>query len=526
VVVRLEPGRARTPRPAGAPAPEAPPGQRRRLWPAVVTGMVVADAALFAGLSIARHRAFSSGRFDLGNMVQALWSTAHGHFLETTDVSGVQFNRLGAHVDLLLVLLTPLYWLWSSPEMLLVVQAIGVAVGAFPAFWLGRRWLGDDRLAAAAAGIYLLYPPLQYATLFDFHPVTLAAPLLLFCIWAAEEGRWWTLGVCAALAALSQEQVGLALVVLAVWLAARHPERRQAALALGAGALAWVIVCFTIIIPSFAISGLNPHARRYDSLGSGPVDALTHPWRVLTTLTTVDRLGYLLALLLPLLFLPLLAPLLAACALPQLAINLYASSGPAQEIDFHYTAVLVPFLVASAILGLARLRERAPAGALGRLVRRPRATAGALVAAMLVAGVALGPLWWWARVPLTAGPSPHNRYTVDAGVNALREAVALVPPGAVVSATNEAGAHLSERRRILLFPRLGGPPSLGGASWVVISTAAADRAAAEGRKTLWADRIPSAVAALEASGHWRRVFDRDGVRVYRRVGPAATLTPA
>ncbi len=524
MAVRVETGRPRPARPEGPPP--APAGRPRRFWAAVVTAMVLADAALFAGLSVARHRAYSTGRFDLGNMVQALWSTAHGRFLETTDVSGVQFNRLGAHVDLLLVLFTPFYWLWSSPEMLLVAQAVVVALGAFPAFWLGRRWLGDDRLAAAAAAVYLLYPPLQYATLFDFHPVTLAAPLLLFCIWAAEEGRWWILGVCATLAALSQEQVGLALVMLAVWMAVRHPERRRAAIALGAASLAWVVVCFTIIIPTFAISGLNPHARRYDSLGTSPLDALTHPWRVITTLTTLDRLGYLLALLVPLLFLPLLSPLLAACTLPQLAINLYASSGPAQEIDFHYAAVLVPFLVAAAILGLARLRERPLTPRLEGLLGRPRATAGVLVGAMLLSGIALGPLWWWADVPLTAGESPHIRFTADARVRALRQAVALIPPDAAVAATNEAGAHLSERRRILLFPRLGGPPSLGGAEWVVASTGAADQAAAEGRKTLWVNQIPARLAALEASGHWRRVFDRDGVLVFRRTGPpSAFRTP-
>ena len=42
--------------------------------------------------------------------------------------------------------------------------------------------------------MYLLFPALQHATLFDFHPVTLAAPLLLFCIWAAEERRYVVLG--------------------------------------------------------------------------------------------------------------------------------------------------------------------------------------------------------------------------------------------------------------------------------------------------------------------------------------------
>ena len=101
-------------------------------------------------------------------MVQAVWSTTQGRFLDTTDVSGVQFNRLGAHVDPVLALFAPLWLVWSSPEMLLVAQALIVSTGALPAFWLGRRWLGDDRLAVAGAAVYLLYPALQSA-----HPLRL-----------------------------------------------------------------------------------------------------------------------------------------------------------------------------------------------------------------------------------------------------------------------------------------------------------------------------------------------------------------
>ena len=49
------------------------------------------------------------GRFDLGNMVQAVWSTAHGHPLRMTDLQGDQISRLAAHVDPVLVLFAPLY---------------------------------------------------------------------------------------------------------------------------------------------------------------------------------------------------------------------------------------------------------------------------------------------------------------------------------------------------------------------------------------------------------------------------------
>ena len=39
--------------------------------------------------------------------MQAIWSTLHGHFLETTTPNGHQLNRLGVHVDPFLLLLVP-----------------------------------------------------------------------------------------------------------------------------------------------------------------------------------------------------------------------------------------------------------------------------------------------------------------------------------------------------------------------------------------------------------------------------------
>ena len=482
---------------------------------AVVVGLGLTFAGVFAALSVLRYRTFSTGRFDLGNMVQTVWSTTEGRFLETTDVSGVQFNRLGAHVDPVLALFAPLWWVWSSPELLLVAQALIVATGALPAFWLGRRWLGDDRLAVAGAAVYLLYPALQSATLFDFHPVTLAAPLLMFCIWAAEEGRYAVLAACAALAALTQEQVGLMLVGLAVWMALRHPRRRRAALVLGAGGLAWVVIALGVIMPAFAIDGANPHLSRYDSLGDSPFDIaltfVTRPWDALAIVATPGRAAYLAALLLPLLLLPLAAPVLALAAVPQLLINLFASSGPVQTVEYHYGVVLVPFLVAATLLGLASLRDGGRPRRLGRWVRRPPLVAGTLVGAVLVAGMFQGPLPLWGWLPGGYGGSALHRFTDDDQVRALREAVALIPAGARVSAANGPGSHLSDRRRILLFPKIG------NSDYVLLADNERFRDMARKRPTLRPPGYRFAALRLAQSSRWEVIYDHEGVSLYRRL---------
>ena len=119
---------------------------------------VAAYAAGFSALSILRHRAFSTGRFDLGNMVQSVWSTAHGHPLQITGLRGDQFSRLGAHFDPILATFTPLWLVWPSPDMLLVTQAVAVALGALPVYWLARKHLGSERAGVGFALAYLALP--------------------------------------------------------------------------------------------------------------------------------------------------------------------------------------------------------------------------------------------------------------------------------------------------------------------------------------------------------------------------------
>ena len=501
------------------PVPRARPraewARRRPRGPhAAVAAMVVVWAALFSYLSVARHRAFWTGRFDVGNMVQAVWSTAQGRPLETTDILGRQFTRLGAHVDPILVLFTPFAWTPFLPEALLVAQAVIVATGALPAFWLGRRWLGDDRLAVAAAAVYLLYPPLQWATVTEFHPVTLAAPLLLFCIWAAEERRYLTLTVLAVLAALCKEEVGLALAMLGLWMVVRGSGRRYGAF-LAAASLAWVAFAVLWVIPHYNAGEGSAFVGRYASLGGdgGEVGRtlLTRPWEAVSLVLEYDRLSYLVALLAPLLLLPLAAPLLAAGALPEIAINVLADWFPQYSIEFQYVAVIVPFLVAASILGLSRLRRAGRPQLLVRALEDPGRVAVVWVAVVAVAGLSMGPLPWWRDAPLIGSDNQRlDQYRVTDHSRVMARAVALIPDDVPVSAGNLLGAHLSERERILTYP------VIGEADWVVVDAA---------RPYLGDRLLPTAhairLAALRARPDMRIVFEEDGVVVLHRERVAA-----
>ena len=457
---------------------------------ALVVAAAAAYAAWFSLLSVLRHDAFETGRFDLGNMVQVVWSTAHGHFLRMTNTQGEQVSRLAAHVDPILALFAPLWWIWPSPHMLLVVQAVVVAAGAFPVFALARKHLASERAALGFALVYLVLPATQWLTLNEFHPVALACPFLLYAFRYLDDDRLVPFAVFAGLAAATKEEVALVVAGFGMWYALARRRRAAGTAIVAAGAL-WFALAVGVVVPHFNHGGTSSFYSRYREVGGSPGGvlrtAVTHPLRILDKAFDGRSLRYLADLAIPLAGLFLAAPLALVAALPELALNLLSSVKTQTSIRFHYTAGLIPPLVVASVLGAARLS--------GRSRRRAVAIVALVLAVALVENARLGALF---KAP--ASVSPHDRIAA----HALR----LVPEDAVVSATNTLGAHLSARRRILSFPRLR------DATWLAVDST---RLSYLDRST-GGQSAARALTRLRRNQGWRVVFARDGVLIFRRVG--------
>ena len=467
-------------------------------WRVLLWAGIASFAVGFGTLSTLRHLAFNTGRFDLGNMVQAVWSTAHGDVLEVTNLRGEQMSRLGAHFDPILAAFAPLWWVWPDPTMLLVVQSAAIALGAVPVFLLARKHLDSERAGVGFALAYLLYPPTQWLALNEFHAVALATPLLLLAFWYLDEDRLAAFAVVAALACLTKEQVPLTVAALGIWYALAR-GRRLAGTVIAGGGLATAALAIGVVVPHFAPRGASPFEGRYAAVGGSPAGIvetfLTDPLLALGEMLDGHGVPYLLELLLPLAALPLLAPLAALTALPELAANLLSSTRTQQSIHYHYTAAAIPGLVAASVFGAAWLRRR-------RGWVRPVATTVVVVG--VAANYLLGAIPVWRAFPggETLGTREH---IVSAHDRVAARAVRLIPDDVVVSATNSLGAHLSERHRLHSFP------FLHDSTWI----------AADETRPGYADRI-SALATTERLRRlrldpaWRIVFDEDGITVFRK----------
>lgn len=478
----------------------------------VLAAMMLLYAILFSWLAVARHEAFQSHAFDLGNMDQAVWNTLHGRFLRFTDmeVAGrVLTSRLAIHVEPLLAAFAPLYLFHSGPETLLVLQAVVVGLGAWPAYLLGRLLTGRSGWSLVFPAAYLLHPSLQNAVLDDFHAVTLTACFLLWALYFAARRMPLAFAIAAILAAACKEEIGLMVAVLGiVWFL--RGDRRTGVVAL-AGGIIWFVLCIRFIIPGHNPAGASPYLSRYAYLGHGLGGMLSgaarHPGLVLRTLLSTPRLAYLTDLLHPLGYTPLVALPVLVLAAPDFLINMLSADPRMFSGFYQYSAEIIPYLIAAGGAGVA---------VLDRASRQTRVAAPAALVPSLCLLILISAgydSWRYGFSPASYGyiiPSAGPHQTAE------RRILALIPPNAVVAAADEIEPHLSDRRWIYLLPTIH--PENGPAARFIVLDASipADPVEPHTLHTV-------AVRAL-AAGYGIRAAD-DGVLLLER-GVRARALPA
>ncbi|MDQ7028810.1 MAG: DUF2079 domain-containing protein [Ardenticatenia bacterium] len=182
--------------------------------------------------------------------------------------------------------LAPLYRLWPSPVLLLIVQTLALALSAWPLYLTLKRWLDDEWTAAALTWAYVVYLPLHYVTMFDFHPTALMPVFLTTAIYAAERRRWrlYALALLGALISRADAAfVALGLGLLFAW----RRWTKVGALTFTAGVL-WLLLDFGLVVPlaeaKYGPDPLGLIGQRFGQFGATPaeiaVNMVRNPGRV------------------------------------------------------------------------------------------------------------------------------------------------------------------------------------------------------------------------------------------------------
>lgn len=396
----------------------------------------------FTTASFLKHDNFFTGRFDLGNMDQVVWNTLNGRTFQFTDsVGDGVVSRLAFHSDFILVLLTPLYFFWEDPKMLLLVQTLILSLGGIFVYLISKEVIKNKSVSLIFAFSYFINPAVNWVNLYDFHPVALATTFLLAAFYFLIKKRYAPMVLFLILAGLCKEQVWFINFLVGIYVMYKSKNRLiGGSISLVSGLIFYILIWK--LIPQAREEG-HFALKFYSDYGESPTGIIRNiifsPGKVLETVLMPDRIEFLKQLFMPLGYLSLLAPLFLIFAVPDLTIDLLSSRQSFHQIYYQYTATINPFIFISAIYGVSNLLKFIP-------YISPRVISATLLIFALGSAYSFGPIVF-AKNPNDDMFTNRNKNSV-----AIRKYLKTIPRSLTLSTTNDLGAHLSHRELIFNVP--------------------------------------------------------------------------
>lgn len=396
----------------------------------VVWAAVVLYVTLMGWLCHNKLAAYHYRDFDLAHHTQTLRNILHGSL--DCSILGIPF--LGNHMVLILFPLAPLYLLFPTPMLLLSVQTLVLGMGAWGVYLFARTVL-SRRWSGALALVYLVYPPLLFMNLFEFHPIVLATGFLVFALFFYRTKRFAPFLACLALAMACQENVALIAAAFGVQALVQRRSHGWVLIPLLAGSGAFLLSVL-VIMPHFnrnTIQFYRLYGHIGDSLPEVFLNLLTHPGASLKASWHPQKLVFLNQLLAPVAYLSLLSPTTLIPLLPVALQRLLSQRASEAQLMYHYQAEFIPFIFAAAALGLHRLLA----------LKRRALTAALAVVLTLFPLLAL----WSTGTPQYLRKQARTEHA-DFPVKVADRIVRQVPDDATVAATFEFLPRLSGRRDV------------------------------------------------------------------------------
>lgn len=432
---------------------------------------------VFTAMNWQLYRTLMLPHGDSAMYEEHLWNVTHGKGFRSYLDQGLFF---GEHIQVMHLLLLPLYAVWPSHLLLELCQSLALASGALPVFWMARRATGSERIGCLVGIAYLLYPPMQFLDIAidfkTFRPEAFVIPAYLFALDQFERRRFKTAIVCMLIGLSAKEDYSIALAPFGVWWAASAFTRRESGQAIngttddpmqsrsqvlsrsegrhwlaGIGlvvfSVAYLLIATRIAMPYFR-SGKELHYVSYfpkfgTSFGEVVINMLTSPVLVVTELTSAPSIMYLLAVFVPLGFVVFWAPGRASVSAPLLVLlclNEVIRQDPLPR--HHFQASVVPLLF-WAVTGALAARSHAHSRRCSPEFLAAFAFASAFLASITAGQSPLGIRFW------DSGSVAYwkSNYIMTRRAELIDRVLAAIPPTARVASTDFVHPRLTHYER-------------------------------------------------------------------------------
>lgn len=308
----------------------------------IVGALAVIGATILLSIKFVRD---GNNGLDLAIYNQVAWHTVHGDWFGFTIHP---HSYLGDHLELILLVLMPVYALAASPLTLVLLQMLFLAAAVWPLWLIARRYL-DERWSFVLCVVWLASPFTQSIAAFEFHALALAPFFIFWTIYYYQREYWWRFVLFFVISLAIREDIALTLMGFSLISLLDKRSLRWRLFPLFAAGL-WFIVALKIS-PLFTGYSQYKFLAYYGWLGNGPLAMLStvinHPMFVLQNIITPRTFVFLIGLGLPFLFLFLLKPkYLSLIILPVIQYILLRNPGELTLVSHYSAPLLAPIYVA------------------------------------------------------------------------------------------------------------------------------------------------------------------------------------
>lgn len=317
---------------------------RRNFYVLSAVSIALLFSTAFSFISLSRFWQYDAGYYDFGIFDRALWLASRfqkpiiDHFLVGGKVI------FADHFNPSIFILTPLYWITSHQEIMLIAQSCFVGMSSIFIYLIANKLLKSPLAGLVVQVIYLLSTSLHHAVFYDFHEVTLSVLFISLSYWFIVTKRYKLLFLTALITLGFKESLSLWGVGLALWLLV-NDKKRFIGLTILAMSLVWFALSIFVVIP-YANSGTNIY-----------VSNINHTWGFIG-----GRMGHLSSNLLLLIASSGLVSVFAVDFYPLIALHfvprMINTLSQTMNLDLHYNVELVPTYIFMMIISIERMSIR------------------------------------------------------------------------------------------------------------------------------------------------------------------------
>lgn len=297
-------------------------------------------------LGVIKHNNFLSG-YDLSIIDQAIWKYSQLKNPITTTHEFYDTPIYIDHLEIIFILIAPLYWIFDSVLVLIVLQVVAIVGSGLAIFLICKKYKISKFASYSITISFLSFFGIQFSIWSDVHSLLFALAFMSWYIYFLEKKNTKLSLLFLVLAIISKEDV--ALLTFAISIVYFIRQRDKVTLIFSGISLAYLLAIFFIYFPSVVPEGYrfaNSHGLLSDI---NPAYLLNTPDKQKSFIYSLGWFGLI----------PLAAPLNLLPFLGDLSHYFIIGNGVVrtENIFLHYRSTTALFLTIPTIMVISKYRR-------------------------------------------------------------------------------------------------------------------------------------------------------------------------